>query len=207
MRPRPAIAALAGLFLLLLPTVALAEPEFGSVATDAFGSGPPPWMDPTAPPPAPTPLGPPQPFGSRGTDGEFTRIHFDDIANYRYQLPTEIPASTGTIDDAGRIPADVKSFGGHPVLIEGYMLPLNVVKGKTTRFLLLRNTLACCYGTPPEPNEWILVDAPDGLSPLMDLLVEVYGELSVEERWESGYLLGLYHLRASRLTLVRQSGR
>jgi len=194
--------------LLLLPLAANPrEQASATLAADAFSDGPPPWMDPTAPPPAPTPLGEFKPFGERGRLGEHTRIHFDDLANYLYALPETVPSTTGTVDDKGRIPPEVKAFGGNRVVVDGYMLPLNIVKGKTTRFLLLRNTLACCYGTPPEPNEWILVSAPEGLAPLMDILVEIYGDLAVEERWESGYLLGLYHITADRLTIVRQSAR
>lgn len=189
------------------PTSGNEDPQPDTLAGGAFRGGPPPWMDPSLPPPAPTPLGEFQPFGARGTDGKHTRIHFDDLANYLYSLPETIPSDNGAIDDGGRIPTEVKEFGGRTVVVDGYMLPLNVERGKTTRFLLLRNTLACCYGTPPEPNEWILVDAPGGVAPLMDILVDIYGELVVEERWESGYLLGLYHLRADRMAIVRQSRR
>ena len=58
---------------------------------------------------------------------------------------------------------------------------------------------SCCFGKIPEPNEWVVVDmtAKEGGPILMDQLVEIDGKIEVEEKWEEGFFVGIYHVSAN----------
>ena len=58
----------------------------------------------------------------------------------------------------------------------------------------MRNTMACCFGTVPNMNEWVVVKMKKGVQPTMDVPVEFYGELKVGAMFENGYMTGLYEL-------------
>jgi len=66
----------------------------------------------------------------------------------------------------------------------------------------MRNTLACCFGMVPNMNEWVIVKMKQGVAPLMDVPVLLYGQLKVGALFENGYLTGLYELEAERMIEV-----
>ena len=68
-----------------------------------------------------------------------------------------------------------------------------------TMMLLMPDQQACCFGRVPEPNEWVVVDMvpKEGGPILMDQLVQIEGKLIVEEQWEDGFFVGIYHVHAS----------
>ena len=53
--------------------------------------------------------------------------------------------------------------------------PDKMEKGLVVEFLLMRNTLACCFGTVPNMNEWVIVKMKKGVQPMMDVPVAFYG--------------------------------
>lgn len=56
------------------------------------------------------------------------------------------------------IPDDIRSFDGKRVMIEGFTQPLDVLDdGRSSRFLLYRHLASCCFGEPPQRNEWVEV--------------------------------------------------
>ena len=81
------------------------------------------------------------------------------------------------------------------------MLPVETKKDKVTKFLLMADQSSCCFGKIPEPNEWVVVDmtSKDGGPILMDQLVEVGGNIEVEEKWEEGFFVGIFHIAAESL--------
>ena len=74
-------------------------------------------------------------------------------------------------------------------------------KDRVLSFLLMPDQQACCFGRVPEPNEWLVVDMlpQNGAPILMDQLIEIDGQLEVEEKWEDGFFVGIYHVDASGL--------
>ena len=44
--------------------------------------------------------------------------------------------------------------------------------------------MSCCFGQTPEANGWVVVNAEQGVEVMMDRIIRVTGELTVEERWD-----------------------
>ena len=102
-----------------------------------------------------------------------------------------------------QIPATVKGWNGKKAVVTGFMIPVKMEKGLVTEFLLMRNTMACCYGAVPNMNEWVIVKMKKGVAPLMDVPVAFYGELKVGAMFENGYMTGLYELDGERMGEVQ----
>ena len=85
------------------------------------------------------------------------------------------------------------------------MMPLKMEKGLVTEFLLMKNTLMCCYGTAPNLNELILVKTKQGVHASMDQPISFYGELKVGATFDNGYLSGIYQLEDARMGEVVQN--
>ena len=102
-----------------------------------------------------------------------------------------------------QIPSMVKGWNGKKAMITGYMVPVKMDKGLVTEFLLMRNTMACCFGGVPNMNEWVIVKMKKGVQPMMDLPVAFYGELKVGAMFENGYMTGLYELEGERMGEVQ----
>lgn len=107
---------------------------------------------------------------------------------------SSVPAS-----DA-QIPAAVKSWNGKKAVITGYMMPVKMEKGLVTEFLVMRNTMACCYGSVPSLNEWVVVKMKKGgVAVMIDVPMAFYGELKVGVLFENGYVSGIYQLDCERM--------
>jgi hypothetical protein len=149
---------------------------------------------PSTPPPAP-----------QVEDG-YLKLGFEQLASY----PFTPPAFDPTADPKAKpptgeeqIPATVKSWNGKKAVITGYMVPVKMDKGLVTEFLLMRNTMACCFGTVPNMNEWVIVKMKKGVQPMMDVPVAFYGELKVGAMFENGYMTGLYELEGEKMGEVQ----
>lgn len=132
----------------------------------------------------------------------YLRLGFEHLASYTFVAPQFDPvAAPNTKPPTGeeQIPAQVKSWNGRKVVITGYMMPVKMEKGLVTEFLLMRNTMACCFGTTPAMNEWVIVKMKKGVPPTMDLPISLYGELKVGALFENGYMTGLYELDGERV--------
>ncbi len=131
------------------------------------------------------------------------KVGFDYLASYVFTPPqfdpTVPPGAPGTTGEE-QIPPGVKALHGRKVVITGYMVPVRMDKGLVTEFLLMRNTLACCFGGVPNMNEWLVVKMPNGVAPLLDTPLHLEGTLKVAAIFENGYLTGLYEMAAERLS-------
>jgi hypothetical protein len=136
----------------------------------------------------------------------YLRLGFDHLAAYEFTPPPFDPsADPKAIPPTGeeQIPDIVKSWNGKKAVIAGYMVPVKMDKGLVTEFLLMRNTMACCFGTVPNMNEWVVVKMKKGVQPMMDVPVEFYGQLKVGAMFENGYMTGLYELEGERMGEVQ----
>ena len=89
----------------------------------------------------------------------------------------------------------IRDQNGLAVGVEGFMIPTIVDENnKVKEFLLLPDQMSCCFGQSPEANGWVVVSAPNGVEVLMDQVIRVMGNLTVEERWDEEFFVGLYHL-------------
>ena len=58
----------------------------------------------------------------------------------------------------------VKAWNGKKAIVTGFMLPTKLENGsgKAVEFLLMANQMACCYGTVPNMNDWVIVKIAEG---------------------------------------------
>jgi hypothetical protein len=156
----------------------------------------------TTPQPYPAPPVTSQPPVENG----YLKLSFDQLASYAFNPPAFDPsAAPETKPPTGeeQIPAIVKSWNGKKVVITGYMVPVKMEKKLVTEFLLMRNTMACCFGTVPNMNEWVVVRMRKGVPPMMDVPIAFFGQLKVGAMFESGYMTGLYELDGEKMGEVQ----
>lgn len=137
-----------------------------------------------------------------GTAAHPLSVGFDKLASFPYSLP-DGPVDTNEVTVAAstnQIPATVHALNDQFISLKGFMLPLKVEKGLVTELLIMRDQSMCCYGTVPKINEWVSVKMTgDGVKPVMDQAVTLFGKLKVGEMYENGYLVGIYALDGERM--------
>jgi len=137
-----------------------------------------------------------------GTAADPMAVTFDKLASFSYAIP-EGPVDTNTVAQAEapqQIPAGIRALNERFISLKGFMLPLKVEKGLVTELLIMRDQSMCCYGTVPKINEWVSVKmVGEGVKPVMDQAVTLFGKLKVGEMYENGYLVGIYALDGERM--------
>ena len=139
-------------------------------------------------------------------DNGYLKLGFEQLASYNFVPPTFDPSANPTAKPPTgeeQIPAGVKEWNGKKAVVTGFMVPVKMEKGLVTEFLLKRNTMACCYGSMPNMNEWVIVKMKQGVAPMMDVPISFYGELKVGAMFENGYMTGLYELACERMGEVQ----
>jgi hypothetical protein len=135
------------------------------------------------------------------TDGAYLKLGFDRLADYKFIQPPSDPvadAKTPPATGEEQIPSEVKGWSTKKAVVTGFMLPTKLENGKATEFLLMANQMACCYGTVPNMNEWIIVRMPQGTPVTQDVPISFYGTFKVGAMFESGYMTGIYELDADK---------
>jgi hypothetical protein len=90
----------------------------------------------------------------------------------------------------------VRGWSGRQAIVTGFMLPTKLDNGKAVEFLLMANQMACCYGTVPNMNDWVIVRIPKGVPITQDVPISFRGTFKVSATFESGYMTGIYQLDA-----------
>lgn len=148
---------------------------------------------------------PPLKLPTARVDGHL-EVGFDFLGGYSFNLTKEQAAAFATEEKAAlaavdtQIPELIRKVDGQKVLVRGFMLPMKMEGALTTEFLLVANSLLCCYGVVPPMNQWITVKMPPGkgLTPQQDVPLEIFGTLRVQPRVENGALNAIYHLEGTR---------
>ncbi len=143
-------------------------------------------------------------------DGVHLKVPFGALASYDYEVAD--PAKLRDAKDpktvlGDQIPAKIKALNEKPVLLVGFMVPIDVDrKGNVTSFALTQNQSFCCYGIPPGLTELVIVEMEEGkVAPYSyDVPVAVYGTLKVGEDIDDGYILSLYSVTAGEVVDVRE---
>lgn len=122
-------------------------------------------------------------------------VSFDIVGGFPYKKLVVDPDNLRS-PPLDQVPAEIKAMDGRRIEIRGFMAPFDLQDGRVSRFFLMGDIIACCYGRPLQPNELIECAAPDGRTfeyhkhvPIM-----VRGTLRVKEEIENGYVVGLYKL-------------
>ncbi len=147
---------------------------------------------------------PPLQMPKRKIDGHLD-VGFETLGGYAFKLTKAQAAAVGVGDAVAlvavnaQIPDLIRQLDGIKVAVTGFMLPMRMEGAVTTEFLLVANSLLCCYGVVPPMNQWITVKMTKrGVKPEQDVPVQVFGTLRVQTRVENGALSAIYHLDADR---------
>jgi hypothetical protein len=134
----------------------------------------------------------------------YALLGFDRLAGFPFAPVPFDPATAKPgappPSSADQIPATIKRFDHQLAIVTGFMLPTKMEKGLVTEFLLVRSPMMCCYGQVPNMNEWVVVQVPAGVKPLMDIPVSCFGKLHVKEEFDNGYITSIYQLDGEKLT-------
>ncbi len=125
-------------------------------------------------------------------DGIWRNVTFSRLGGFDYA------ATVDPTDSNAGLPPQVLALDGKDVAIEGFMLPLVFNRGYVTEFMLLRNTLACCFGITPKLNEWVYVKMVEGNKTTYrrDTPVKVRGTLRVREKVNGVFVESLFAMDA-----------
>lgn len=118
-------------------------------------------------------------------EGETRVLKIKELGNFDYDQ-----------DKGGNIPSDVERLNGATVRLTGFMIPMDQAD-KITRFALVPDLFACCFGQPPQIQHSVTVVCPKGkaVSYFQDEIA-VEGKLSVGEKKEDGFILSIFEVEA-----------
>ncbi len=141
-------------------------------------------------------------------DNGYLKLGFDRLSGFKFTIPDFDPAAAAP--DAQppsgeeQIPPMVKSWNGKKAIVTGFMLPTKIDNGKTTEFLLMANQMACCFGTVPNMNDWVVVRVPKGTAVVQDVPISFKGTFKVGAMFENRYMTGIYELDSDGVGEVRE---
>lgn len=176
-------------------------------AAPADAAAPPPALAASAPnpahtvQPAPGDAVPPIPSGP-GSDGRF-HLSLAQLAAYPYRLPSEDEMKrigTDTAKLPGQIPPEVMALGGKPVVVDGFLLPIDMGAEVIRRFVLSPSVAGCCWGGPTKMNDWIDVHVDDAklgrrlMQMDQALPIRVWGKLEVGPKISDGFVESVYRM-------------
>jgi hypothetical protein len=143
-------------------------------------------------------------------DGLHYKVSFKALGGYVYEVPDPnvVRAQPDpTVPPVDQLPEGIKKIDSAPVLIAGFMVPIEFnADGKVSSFALTQDQMFCCYGVPPKMNEWVMVEMQEGFETEFrsDAPVAVYGQLDVGEEIDDGYVLSLYRMSSDKVIDVRE---
>lgn len=124
-------------------------------------------------------------------DGQTRELSIQELGNFDYDA-----------ERGSAIPDDVRRLAGSAVRVRGFMIPMEQA-ADITRFALVPDLFACCFGQPPGVNHVIVVSTPAGkaVSYYPDE-IHVEGRLQVEEKREDGFVVSIFDLEATSIRPV-----
>ena len=139
---------------------------------------------------------------AKKADGVYRSVTWEALAGWTYDYPSG-ELTPERLAKRDPYPAEIRKLDVQKVAITGFMIPVDVEGKKVLTFYLVRYPFGCCYGQPPQMNEYVyVVMAKDKhASYQMHAAVTVYGTLEVAEEVEKGALLSLYQMAGEDSTL------
>lgn len=111
--------------------------------------------------------------------GEWTPAAWPIISGYEYEEGMELPEAVAALD-------------GQDVMGWGYLINLD-----QDQYLLVQSLWSCCFGTPPDLHEAIVIRADSAEADQYEGRgVRIYGRFEASEIEEDGYVTSLYRIDA-----------
>lgn len=140
----------------------------------------------------------------RGTpEGDYVHYPFDALAAFEYDPYLILDAPTDDGAPPEQIPKSIKALDGKRVAIQGFMVPVQMVKDNVRYFLLVRNQMLCCFGVAVGMNEWIYITMGENSNAryVQDVPVMVYGTLHVGEEIRDGMVMSIYRMDGDKMVV------
>ncbi|NRA95913.1 MAG: DUF3299 domain-containing protein [Planctomycetes bacterium] len=100
------------------------------------------------------------------------------------------------------LPKTVRELTGKKVGIAGYMMTLEEVED-IHEFLLVESLWSCCFGTPPEVHQVLVVNVPDDRGvEFTTAPVLILGDIDVGEEVEDGFVTSVYRVKTDKVKEV-----
>lgn len=131
------------------------------------------------------------------------KLGFDTLASFAYAVRVGYPEGgqgrPGLVTD-DHIPQRIRDLDGRRVAVDGYVMPLRTQGRGVLEFLLVRDSLTCCFGVSPLMNHWIYVTLPRGdFRPRIFQAATVTGTLRVGELRKAGSIQSIYRLEGEQV--------
>ena len=129
----------------------------------------------------------------------YIEVSFDELASYKYEISYDDMVKRNFKSE--QIPNGIKALNGKKVMVEGYMVPTDGEGSKVSNFILLQNTMSCCFGVPPPANGWIDAAMIEDRHTkyYSDEIVQIYGTLEVGEVFDPEKGLSIYRMQVEKL--------
>ena len=140
-------------------------------------------------------------------------LTFDMLTSYTLNEPNwakmDDPAYIASLNLDEQIAPQIQAMDSKRVEIQGFMLPLDMSEGDLRTFMLLKDQMACCFGTIPRLNEWVYVRVPKKkqISAHQDVPITLFGTLRVGAKFEREVLTGIYHLELDQIQIYSKGVR
>lgn len=130
---------------------------------------------------------------------ELYAIGFDRLAAFEY---TVIDAATGASEEEievakqrDQIPGWARFYDQKRIALTGFMMPLVVKDGLSTKLIMMRDITTCCFGNVPNMNEYVIVSMKGaGVKAIQDVPVVLTGIFKISEQYEAGYLTSIFQM-------------
>lgn len=129
---------------------------------------------------------------TRPAAGQVAEMSIKELGNFDYD------------PEKGGLPDDVKNLSGIKIRLTGFMIPSGQAD-KVTKFSLVPSLFSCCFGQPPQVQHTVSVICPKGQSVSYSPdQVSVEGKLTVEEKKDDGYVVGIFQVEPTSITAARK---
>lgn len=123
--------------------------------------------------------------------GEVLELALQKLGNFTYDA-----------EKGGGIPDDVTALNGSTVKLHGFMIPIDQSE-RVTKFVLVADLFACCFGQPPQLQHTAVVLCPTGKAvQYYPEEINVTGELTVAEVRDEGYVTHIFEVKATSIRPV-----
>jgi hypothetical protein len=132
---------------------------------------------------------------------QYEPLAYSALTEFPYEIDWELDGAEFDFSAyASRVPKKIRNLSGKTVALEGFMVPTVVdEQNRVKEFLLMPDQLSCCFGQAPEANGWVVVRSEKGVEVAMDRVIRVLGTLTVQERWDEEFFVGLYHVECDKM--------
>ncbi len=134
---------------------------------------------------------PSAPAARAGGEDAWIPLDVADLSNFDYE------------EQSGDLPPEILAWNDKRVELHGFMNPTRFTKDGVAEFMLTAFPGACCFGSIPRLNEWVVVRMPEGKSTdyAYTAPIVVLGRLEVGEEIVDEVVQSLYRMEAQRVVV------